>query len=239
MPPARRVVAVIPTLNEAGAIGPTIAALPRAVVDLVVVVDGGSADGTVAEARAAGAEVLIEHRPGYGRACATGTDRAAALGAEIVLFLDGDGADPAEEAGRLIGPLIACQADFVLASRTQGPHAAGAMGLHQILAGRLIGWLVGVVGGVRYTDMSAFRAIGRARLEALGMQEMTYGWNLEMQIRAAAAGLRIREVPLPYRRRLAGRSKVAGTLGGTLRASTHIFATLLRTAFALRRGARI
>src|SRR6185312_15861633 len=123
-----RVIAVIPTLNEAGAIGPTIAALPGTVVDVVVVVDGGSADGTVAEARAAGAEALIEHRPGYGRACATGADRAAALGAEIVLFLDGDGADPAEEAGRLIGPLIAGQADFVLASRTQGPRAACAMG---------------------------------------------------------------------------------------------------------------
>jgi glycosyltransferase involved in cell wall biosynthesis len=225
---------VIPVLDEAGAIGPTIAALPRTMVDLVVVVDGGSADGTVAESPAAGAEVLIERRPRYGRASAAGADRAAALGAEIVLFLDGDGADPAEEAGRLIGPLIADEADFVLASRTRGGRVTGAMGLHQILAGRLIGWLVGVVSGVRYTDMSAFRAIGRSRLEALGMQEMTYGWNLEMQIRAAAAGLRIREVPLPYRRRLAGRSKVAGTL----KASARILVTLLRTASALRRGAR-
>jgi len=233
-----RVVAVIPVLDEAGAIGPTIAALPRMVVDVVVVVDGGSADGTVAEARAAGAEVLIERRPGYGRACAAGADRAAALGAEIVLFLDGDGADPAEEAERLIGPLIAGEADFVLASRTRGARVSGAMGLHQILAGRLIGWLVGLVSGVRYSDMSAFRAIDRSRLEALGMQEMTYGWNLEMQIRAAAAGLRIREVPLPYRRRLAGRSKVAGTLAGTLKASARILVTLLRTAGALRRGAR-
>src|SRR6185312_2984195 len=233
-----RVIAVIPTLNEAGAIGPTIAALPGTVVDVVVVVDGGSADGTVAEARAAGAEVLIERRPGYGRACAAGAGRAAALGAGIVLFLDGDGADPAEEAGRLIGPLMAGEADFVLASRTRGARVSGAMGLHQILAGRLIGWLVGVVSGVRYSDMSAFRAIGRARLEALGMQEMTYGWNLEMQIRAAAAGLRIREVPLPYRRRLAGRSKVAGTLAGTLKASARILVTLLRTAGTLRRGAR-
>jgi len=239
MPPAYRLVAVIPTLNEAGAIGPTIAALPRAVVDMVVVVDGGSTDGTAAEARAAGAEVLVERRPGYGRACATGAARAGALAAEIVLFLDGDGADPAEEAGRLVGPLLAGEADFVLASRTRDARVAGAMGLHQVLAGQLIGWLVGVISGVRYTDMAAFRAIGRARLEALGMQEMTYGWNLEMQIRAAAAGLRIREVPLPYRRRLAGRSKVAGTMGGTLKASIHILATLLRTTGALRRGARV
>ncbi|MBN9560532.1 MAG: glycosyltransferase [Alphaproteobacteria bacterium] len=238
MPPACRVAAVIPTLNEAGAIGPTISALPRAMVDTVLVVDGGSTDGTVAEARTAGAEVLIERRPGYGRACATGAARAATLGAEIVLFLDGDGADPAEEAGRLIEPLLAGEADFALASRTRGPRAAGAMGFHQVVAGHLIGWLVGVVSGVHYTDMSAFRAIRRTRLEALGMQEMTYGWNLEMQIRAAAAGLRIRELPLPYRRRLAGRSKVAGTLGGTLKASIHILATLLRTAGALRRGAR-
>ncbi|MGH7748471.1 MAG: glycosyltransferase family 2 protein [Candidatus Dormibacteria bacterium] len=239
MPAACRVVAVIPTLNEAGAIGPTIVALPRALVDLVVVVDGGSTDGTVEEARAAGAEVLTERRPGYGLACATGLARAAALKAEIVLFLDGDGADPAEEAGRLIGPLIADEADFVLASRTRGSRATGARGCHQVLAGRLIGWLVGVVSGVHYSDMSAFRAIGRTRLEALGMQEMTYGWNLEMQIRAAAAGLRIREVPLPYRRRLAGKSKVAGTLGGTLKASIRILATLLRTAGAVRRGSLV
>jgi glycosyltransferase involved in cell wall biosynthesis len=223
-----RAVAIIPVLNEAGAIGPTVAALPRGVVDAVIVVDGGSHDNTVAEARAAGAEVLIENRPGYGRACARGAERARELGAEVALFLDGDGADPAEEAGRLIAPVLAGEADLVLASRTRGVREPGSMGLHQVLAGRVIGSAIGLATGVRYTDMSAFRAIRLNELARLGMREMSYGWNLEMQIHAARAGLRIREVPLPYRRRLAGRSKVAGTVRGTLKAGTWIVSTFIR-----------
>ncbi len=227
---APRVVAVIPVLNEAGAIGPTVAALPRDIVDGVIVVDGGSRDGTVQEARAAGAEVLVEPRPGYGRACALGAARAGALGAEIVLFLDGDGADPAEQAGRLVAPVLARQADFVLASRTRGAREPGSMGPHQVLAGRLIGAAVGLVSGVRYTDMSAFRAIRLECLAALPMRELTYGWNLEMQMRAARAQLRILEVPLPYRRRIAGDSKVAGTLRGTLKAALRIGVTFVRVS---------
>lgn len=223
-----RAVAIIPVLNEAGAIGPTIAALPRGVVDAVIVVDGGSRDSTVAEARAAGAEVLIENRPGYGRACARGAERARELGAEVALFLDGDGADPAEEAGRLTAPVLAGEADLVLASRTRGMREPGSMGLHQVLAGRLLGCAIGLATGVGYTDMSAFRAIRLERLAWLDMREMSYGWNLEMQFRAARAGLRIREVPLPYRHRLAGRSKVAGTVRGTLRAGMRIASTFIR-----------
>ncbi len=215
-------------LDEAGAIGPTIAALPRDCVDHVLVVDGGSRDGTQEEARAHGAEVLIEPRPGYGRACATGAARARALGADIVLFLDGDGADPAERGNALVAPVLAGAADFVLATRTRGPREPGSMGVHQVLAGRLIGAAAGLMGGARYTDMGAFRAIRLDRLAALGMREMTYGWNLEMQVRAARAGLRVQEVPLPYRRRIAGQSKVAGTLRGSLRAGARIMATLLR-----------
>ncbi len=227
---APRVAAIIPVLNEAGAIGPTVAALPRDIVDAVIVVDGGSRDGTVREAQAAGAEVLVEPRSGYGRACALGAARAAALGAEIVLFLDGDGADPAELAGRLVAPVLAGQADFVVASRTRGPREPGSMGPHQVLAGRLIGAAVGLVSGVRYTDMSAFRAIRLDCLAALPMRELTYGWNLEMQMRAARARLRILEVPLPYRRRIAGNSKVAGTVRGTLKAALRIAATFVRVS---------
>ena len=230
-----RAVAVIPVLNEAGAIGPTVAALPRAAVDQVIVVDGGSTDNTVAEARAAGAEVLSESGAGYGRSCALGAARAHELGAEVALFLDGDGADPAEEAGRIVGPVLAGEADFVLATRTRGARERGSMGLHQVIAGRLIGAAAGLGAGARYSDMSAFRAIRLDRLAALGMREMTYGWNLEMQMRAAHGGLRILEVPLPYRRRIAGRSKVAGNLRGTLKAGRRILATLLRTSVALRR----
>ncbi len=233
-----RVCAVIPVLNEAGAIGPTIASLPRDEVDAIIVVDGGSRDATVAEARAAGAEVLVEPRPGYGRACALGAERARELGAEVVLFLDGDGADPGEAAGLLIGPVLDGSADFVLASRTRGAREAGSMGAHQVLAGRLIGGAAGLLGGVRYSDMSAFRAIRLDALRRLGMRELTYGWNLEMQMRAAHAGLRVREVPLPYRRRIAGKSKVAGNLRGTLRAATRITSTLLRVAIEMRRSQR-
>ncbi|MDQ2804664.1 MAG: glycosyltransferase family 2 protein [Pseudomonadota bacterium] len=230
-----RVVAVIPVLNEAGAIGPTVAAIPRSVVDAVIVVDGGSTDTTAQEARAAEAEVIVRSGAGYGRACALGVSRAHELGAEIVLFLDGDGADPAEEAGRLIDPIVADEADFVLATRPRALRAKGSLGTHQVLAGLLIGRAVGLMTGQRYSDMSAFRAIRLDRLAALAMQEMTYGWNLEMQMRAAHAGLRVRELPLPYRPRVAGHSKVAGSLRGTLKAGRRIMETLLRVGVALRR----
>ena len=222
------VVAIIPVLNEAGAIGPTIAALPGDVIDATIVVDGGSRDGTADEARAAGAAVLIETRPGYGRACARGAAQAREMGAAVALFLDGDGADPAEQAAQLVGPVLADEADFVLATRTGGHREPGSMGLHQVLAGRLVGHAIGLACGVRYSDMSAFRAIRLDQLATLPMREMTYGWNLEMQMRAARAGLRVREVALPYRRRIAGRSKVAGSLRGTAKAGWQIAATFVR-----------
>jgi glycosyltransferase involved in cell wall biosynthesis len=231
-----RVAAIIPVLNEAGAIGPTIAGLPRAVVDAVIVVDGGSTDATVAEAEAAGAEVLVERQAGYGRACALGVAHASVMGAEVLLFLDGDGADPAEEAAHIVGPILAGEADFVLSTRTKGVREAGSMGAHQVLAGRLIGRAIWAMCGTRYSDMSAFRAIRADCLAALGMRETTYGWNLEMQMRAAHAHLRIREVPLSYRRRIAGRSKVTGNLRGTLRAGRRIVATLLRVGWTMRGG---
>jgi len=215
-------------LNEAGAIGVAISGLDRRFVDAVIVVDGGSTDATVAQARAAGAEVLIEPRRGYGRACLTGVERARALGATHLLFLDGDGADAGDRAGELLGPLLDGSADFVLATRTRGGRAPGSMHWHQVLAGALIGRVVGLTCGVRYTDMCAFRAISVPALERLPMREMTYGWNLEMQMRAARAGLRVREVSLPYRCRVAGDSKVAGNLRGTLRASGRILITLAR-----------
>lgn len=229
------VAAVIPVLNEAGAIGPTVRQLPQSSIDQVIVVDGGSTDGTQDEARTAGAEVLHEARRGYGRACLSGAERAHAMGAGVVLFLDGDGANSGECAASLIDPVRDGHADFVLASRT-AERESGSIGLHQIVAGRLIGRAVGLLSGVRYTDMCAFRAIRTDALLALGMQEMTYGWNLEMQIRAASAGLRIQEIALPYRNRIAGRSKVAGNLRGSLRAGTRILITLARVSFELRRA---
>jgi glycosyltransferase involved in cell wall biosynthesis len=217
---------IIPTYNEAAAIGGVIAELPRAIVAEVIVADGGSSDGTQAVARAAGAVVLDAGR-GYGRACLAGAEVAAG---PVLVFLDGDGADRGDLVGLIAGPVLAGTADFVLASRTTGVREPGSMHWHQVLAGRMAGWGMGALYGVRYSDMCAFRAITRDALRRLDMQEMTYGWNIEMQMKAARAGLRIEEIPMPYRCRVGGESKVAGSLGGTLRASRKIVSTFVRVA---------
>jgi glycosyltransferase involved in cell wall biosynthesis len=217
---------VIPTFNEAEAIAGVIRELPRELVREVIVADGGSSDRTQAIARAEGAVVLDAGR-GYGRACRAGADAASCA---VIVFLDGDGADRGDLLGRIAGPLLAGTRDFVLASRTLGQRDAGAMLWHQVLAGRMVGRAMGALYGVRYSDMCAFRAISRDALRRLDMREMTYGWNIEMQMKAARAGLRIEEIPLPYRCRAGGQSKVAGSLRGTLRAGGKILSTFVRVA---------
>ncbi len=224
-----RVAVVIPVLNEAGAIGPTVRGV-LGMVDEVIVVDGDSGDATADEARAAGAEVLVERRRGYGQACASGAALATEHGADILVFMDGDGADVPEALPLLVTPIRDDSRDFVIASRTRGSREAGSMQWHQVLAGQVIGAGIGLATGVRYSDMCALRAIRPQVLAGLGLREMGYGWNLEMQMRAARAGLRIEEVPVPYRRRIAGQSKVSGNLRGTLRAGSRIMATLVRIA---------
>ena len=228
-PPNTRppVVLVVPTRNEAGAIGTALQRVPRHIVDLMIVADGGSDDGTRVEARAAGARV-IEAGRGYGRACLAGALEADAEA--IVVFMDGDGSDRAEYIEHLVAPIIAGQQDFVIASRVRGARAVGSMGMHQVFIGLLIGRLIRLRYGVVYTDMCAFRAIRRRDLLGLGLTEMTYGWNLEMQMRAAQARLRILEIPVPYDCRVAGKSKVSGNGWGTLRASARLLATFVRIA---------
>jgi hypothetical protein len=221
----------VPTRNEAGAIGAALQCVPRNVVDLIIVADGSSVDATKAEARAAGARV-IETGRGYGRACWAGALEADANA--ILVFMDGDGSDRADLVERLVKPIIDDEQDFVIASRVRGERAAGSMGVHQIFIGLLIGRLIKLRYGVKYTDMCAFRAIRRRDLLALQLTEMTYGWNLEMQMRAAQARLRILEVPVPYNSRVAGDSKVSGHWWGTVRASTRLVATFFR--IALQRG---
>ena len=233
-----RIAAIIPVLDEEGAIGSVVAAMPPEWVDEVIVVDGGSHDRTVAVASAAGARVIVEPARGYGRACARGTTKAVEDGAEILVFLDGDGSDRPEEIPRLVQPILDNNFDFVIGSRIRGVRQEGSMGAHQALAGYLIGAAIGLLYGTRYTDMCAFRAIRADTLVRLGMSEMTYGWNLEMQMRAARAPLRILELPVPHGRRLAGHSKVAGTLRGTLKAGSRIVATFARVACE-RRAERI
>jgi glycosyltransferase involved in cell wall biosynthesis len=220
------VVVIIPTLDEEESIGAVVREVLRAAVTRVIVADGGSRDRTVARAQAAGAEVVAAGR-GYGHACLAGAEHADA---DILVFMDGDGADDPRWIAALVTPIAAGTHDFVIGSRVRGKREPGSMAWHQVAAGRLAGWLVQRLYGVRYTDMCAFRAIRRDALLALDMQERTYGWNLEMQMRAARAGLRILELPVPYRCRIGGASKVAGNLGGSLRAGTRIVATFWRVA---------
>ena len=223
-----RVAVVIPAWNEAGAIGSVIAEVLAQGVGEVLVSDGGSTDGTQGIARAAGATVIDAGR-GYGRACLLGAE-AARPECDIIAFMDGDGADCPDQLARLARPVLDGERDFVIASRTRGVREPGAMLWHQVLAGAVAGRLIGALYRVRYTDMCAYRVIGRAVLAGLGMVEMTYGWNIEMQMKAARSGLRILELPVPYRRRAAGTSKVAGSLHGTLRASGKIVSTFSRIA---------
>jgi glycosyltransferase involved in cell wall biosynthesis len=224
---ARRSVAVIiPTFNEAESIGAVIAALPRDIVDRVIVADGGSSDGTRERAQQAGAQVIAVGR-GYGRACLAG---AQAADADVIVYMDGDGADDPAAIAALIAPITSGDCDFVIASRARGKREPGSMAWHQLLAGRIIGALIGLIYGARYTDMCALRAIRRDTLFNLGMREMTYGWNLEMQMRAARTHLRIREVPVDYRCRIGGTSKVAGSLSGSLKAGAKILSTFARIA---------
>jgi glycosyltransferase involved in cell wall biosynthesis len=232
MPARPRVALVIPTLDEEEAIGAVVRAVPRDVVQDIIVADSGSTDRTVERAAAAGARVVIEGRRGYGRACAAGA--AAARDSDIIVFLDGDGSDRPELVPMLIAPIAAGTHDFVIGSRMRGEREADSMNALQVGAGYIAGLLTGLLYGVRYTDMCAFRAIRREALDRLAMREMTYGWNLEMQMRAARAGLRILELPVDHRRRRGGASKVSGTVKGTLRAGLRIALTFARVAFERR-----
>ncbi len=227
--PRARVSVVIPALNEEDSIAAVVHAVPREIVDEVIVVDNGSTDRTAERAREAGASVVSEPQRGYGRACQAGV-RAVGAECEIVVFLDGDGSDCPELMGRLVQPITADTYDFVIGSRTRGRRESGSMNFQQVFAGRVAGWLLRLLYGVRYTDMCPFRAIRREALDQLGMREQTYGWNLEMQMRAARSGLRILEVPANHRRRTGGESKVSGTLRGTFLAGGRILMTLARVA---------
>jgi glycosyltransferase involved in cell wall biosynthesis len=220
---------IIPALNEEEPIAGVVGEVAATNVPVeIIVVDNDSTDRTAQRAREAGARVVKAPR-GYGRACAAGV---AALQPEcdIVVFLDGDGSDCPEFITQLVGPIAAGTHDFVIGSRTRGQREAGSMNFQQVLSGRIAGAVLRWLYGVRYTDMCPFRAIRRDALERLGMREQTYGWNLEMQMKAARARLRILEIPVNHRRRAGGESKVSGTLRGTFVAGARIIATLVRVA---------
>lgn len=228
---------VLPCLNEEEAIGALIEEILKVGVDEVIVVDNGSTDRTAQVARAAGARVVSEPRRGYGRACAAGV---AALPADtdIVCFLDGDGSDVPVFIPAIVDVIARGQADFVMGSRLTGQREAGSMTPQQLVAGRIAGALIRLVYGVCFTDMSPFRAIRPKQLDALGMTEETYGWNLEMQMRACAAGLRITELPVDHRCRRGGVSKVSGNVVAGFSAAFKIATTFLRLWRVLERPAR-
>lgn len=220
---------VIPALNEEEPIVGVVREVAATNVPVeIIVVDNDSTDRTAQRAREAGARV-VKAPHGYGRACAAGV-AALRPDCDIVVFLDGDGSDCPEFITQLVGPIAAGTHDFVIGSRTRGQREAGSMNFQQVLSGRIAGAVLRWLYGVRYTDMCPFRAIRRDALERLGMREQTYGWNLEMQMKAARAGLRILELPVNHRRRAGGESKVSGTLRGTFVAGARIIATLVRVA---------
>jgi len=225
-----RVSVIIPALNEEEPIGGVVREiLATGVSSEIIVVDNGSTDRTADRAREAGARVVSEPRRGYGRACQAGV-AAVFPQSDVIVFLDGDGSDCPDFMAKLVQPVVEDQYDFVIGSRTRGQREPGSMNFQQVAAGYLAGWLIRLIYGVKFTDMSPFRAIRPAVLKSLGVREETYGWNLEMQMRAARAGLRILEIPVNHRCRTGGVSKVSGTLRGTIVAGVRIIATFLRIA---------
>ena len=222
--PAPRIVVIIPALDEEQAIGDVVRGLPPVVAE-VIVVDNGSRDRTAEVARAAGARVVGEPRRGYGQACLTGI--AAAGDADLIVFVDGDRSDEPGQLTEVVAPILEGRADLVIGSRSLGRRAPGAQPWHAVLGTRLCVGLMNALTGARATDLGPFRAITMGALRQLDMRDRNYGWTVEMQVKAARQGLRVVEVAVDYRPRI-GRSKVSGTVRGTIGAGTKIIATILR-----------
>jgi glycosyltransferase involved in cell wall biosynthesis len=225
-----RIAVIIPALDEEGSVAQVIADVPRDLVHEVIVVDNGSTDRTAEVARAAGARTVREERRGYGYACAAGV---AAAGDEfdVLVFMDGDGSDNAGQIGTLIEPIERDEADLVLGSRVLGPPARGALLPHQRLGNVLTTTLVRLLYGQQITDVPPFKAIRRRVLVELGLREMTYGWTVEMIVKCAQRGHHIVEVPVTARPRIAGQSKVSGTIKGTVLAAYYLLGTTLKYAW--------
>lgn len=223
------VFAVIPALNEEAVIGKVVRSLPRDLLQQIIVVDNGSTDDTATVAWEAGAIVATEPERGYGAACAAGVALARRLGATIIVLLDGDASDVPSDLSAILAPVLAGDADLVMGSRARGSVEPGALTPQQ----RFGNWLAARIlrrYGLAITDLGPFRAIRADALATLDMHERTYGWSTEMLVKAARAGLRVREVPVSYRKRGGGRSKVGGTIQGSIKAAIVILQTAYRYA---------
>jgi len=227
VPPSHpKIELIVPARNEERSIGGVLGEIPPGLYARILVVDNGSTDQTAAVARAAGATVLAEPRRGYGRACLRAIAELSPE-TEVVVFMDADASDVASEAAALVQPILDGEADLVIGSRTQGSAEPGALQPHQRFGNRLATGLIRLLYGHRYSDLGPFRAIRVSSLGALAMRDTGYGWTIEMQIQAVKNGLRVREIPVSYRRRI-GESKISGRPGASIAAGFKILWTVLR-----------
>ncbi len=224
-----RILVIIPAFNEAEAIAQVIQDIPNGFVDEVVVVNNASTDATEKNASEAGATVLHESRRGYGYACLRGLAYASSRNPDLIVFLDGDYSDHPDEMSELVAPIQAGTHDLVIGSRIKGNREHGALLPQARWGNRLACLLMRLIWGVHYSDLGPFRAIRYVSLTKLHMRDATFGWTIEMQIKAQIAGLRITEIPVSYRRRV-GVSKITGTLTGTIKASVKILGIIFRFA---------
>jgi glycosyltransferase involved in cell wall biosynthesis len=223
---------VIPTHNEAQAIGRVLADLPPNLVTEVIVVDSNSNDQTPEIAATMGARVIHEPRRGYGQACLTGL--AAAESPDVIVFLDGDYSDRPSELAILLEPIIDGRADITLGSRLGDRRSAGSLPWHQVLGNQFAASLIRLLYGLEITDLGPFRAGRAGVLRALALEQTTYGWAVEMILKGALAGYRVVEVPVSYYPRI-GKSKIGGTLKGTVGAAWFILSLILRYHFRRRK----
>jgi len=217
---------VIPARNEVQAIGKVINAIPPN-IDEIIVADNGSTDGTSEAARAAGGKTVFVEIPGYGRACLAGIE--AAKDYDIIVFLDGDASDYPEDMNKLLDPIISGEKDFIVGTRLNPALESGALTVQQRFGNRLACFLMRLFWKSTFTDLGPFRAITKEALDGLNMQALTFGWTVEMQVRALKQGLRYGEVPVRYRPRI-GKSKISGTLSGVVLAGYYILGTIFKEA---------
>jgi glycosyltransferase involved in cell wall biosynthesis len=224
---------IIPTHNEAQAIGRVLADLPSNLVTEVIVVDSNSTDGTPDLARRMGAQVIQEPRRGYGRACLTGF--ANTENPDVIVFLDGDYSDRPSELPIILAPMIEGRADITIGSRLAGPRTTGALPWHALIGNWLAASLITNLYGVRISDLGPFRAVRADVLRAVELEETTYGWAVELILKGAIQGFRIVEVPVSYHPRI-GKSKISGTFRGTVGATWFILSRIARYYFRRRKN---